>query len=367
MSETESSAASHKLINRIVEAFLQGNMAVVLIFISLIAGIAALMMTPREEDPQIVVPMADVLISMPSASAREVERQVSTPLEKLLYQIPGVKHVYSISNPSMSIVTVRFYVGEDLERSWVKLYNKINSNIDRVPPGVSGWVVKPKEIDDVPIVAMTLFSAEYSDYELRRMAEEMEIRLQGVKNAGPTYLVGGRRREVSVHLLPEHMASRGVSLQDIQRALSGANVALQAGDLTQQDVAMRLKAGRFLSSARIKNLIVGVHQDRPVYLWEVTQVRDGPAQAGNYTRIAYGPGAFGDWDPAAQQPEAAGRNRALPGVRGRDRGRCQAQKNQCGPGLARGSKRGTGLPRRRCRRAFICALPETMAAAPTTR
>ena len=305
MSETESSAASHKLINRIVEAFLQGNMAVVLIFISLIAGIAALMMTPREEDPQIVVPMADVLISMPGASAREVERQVSTPLEKLLYQIPGVKHVYSISNPSMSIVTVRFYVGEDLERSWVKLYNKINSNIDRVPPGVSGWVVKPKEIDDVPIVAMTLYSAEYSDYELRRMAEEMEIRLQGVKNAGPTYLVGGRRREVSVHLLPERMASRGVSLQDIQRALSGANVALQAGDLTQQDVAMRLKAGRFLSSAQeIKNLIVGVHQDRPVYLWEVTQVRDGPAQAGNYTRIAYGPGAFGDWDPAVQQPEA---------------------------------------------------------------
>jgi multidrug efflux pump subunit AcrB len=301
---TQPPAASHKLINRIVQTFLRGNMSVVFIFISLIAGIAALSITPREEDPQIVVPMADVMISMPGASAEEVERQVSTPLEKLLYQIPGVKYVYSISNPSMSIVTVRFYVGEDLERSWVKLYNKINSNIDKVPPGISGWVVKPKEIDDVPIVNITLYSAVYSDYDLHRMAEEMEIRLQGVKNAGPTYLVGGRPREVSVHLLPERMASRGVSLQDIQRALSGANVALEAGDLTRRDADIRLKAGRFLTSAQaIKNLIVAVHQNQPVYLWEVTQVRDGPAEAGNYTRIAFGPGAFADWDPATPERE----------------------------------------------------------------
>ena len=301
---TGSPVASHKLINRILETFLQGNMSVVLIFISLIAGVAALGITPREEDPQIIVPMADVMISMPGASAQEVERQVSTPLEKLLYQIPGVKYVYSISNPSMSIVTVRFYVGEDLERSWVKLYNKIHSNIDKVPPGVSGWVVKPKEIDDVPIVAITLYSAEYSDYELRRMAEEMEIRLQGVSNAGPTYLVGGRPRQVSVHLLPERMASRGISVQDIQRVLTGANVALQAGDLTRQDAEVRFKAGRFLTSVQeLKSLIVGVHRNQPVYLWEVTKVRDGPAEAGNYTRIALGTGAFADWDPATQKRE----------------------------------------------------------------
>ena len=315
---TELPAASHKLINRIVATFLQGNMSIVFIFISMMAGIAALSITPREEDPQIVVPMADVMISMPGASAQEVERQVSTPLEKLLYQIPGVEYVYSVSNPAMSIVTVRYYVGEDLERSWVKLYNKINSNIDKVPPGVSGWVVKPKEIDDVPIVAVTLYSARYSDYELRRMAEEMEIRLQAVSNAGPTYIVGGRPREVSVHLLPERMASRGVSIQDIQRALTGANVALQAGDLTQQDAAIRLKAGRFLTSAHaVKNLIVDVYQDQPVYLWEVAQVRDGPAEARNYTSIAFGAGAFTQWDPAArsaQAPAGIERYRQYPAV-----------------------------------------------------
>ena len=183
-------SASHGWISGIVEAFLKGNLSVILILISLMASIGALLMTPREEDPQIVVPVADVFIHMPGASAAEVERQISSRLEKLLYQIDGVKHVYSMSFPSMAVVTVRFYVGEDRERSWVKLYNKIRSNIDQVPPGVSGWVVKPVEIDDVPIINITLYSARYSDYALRRMAEELQLRLQGVKDAGVTSLVG---------------------------------------------------------------------------------------------------------------------------------------------------------------------------------
>ena len=164
------------------------------------------LVTPREEDPQIVVPLADVLVSVPGASAREVERQVATRLEKLLYQIDGVEYVYSTSFPSQAIVTVRFYVGEDRERSWVKLHNKIQANIDQVPPGVTGWVIKPVEIDDVPIVNLTLYSDRYDDYPLRRMAEELEIRLQGVNNAGRTYIVGGRPRQVWVRLSPQLMA-----------------------------------------------------------------------------------------------------------------------------------------------------------------
>ena len=292
-------SASHGWISGIVEAFLKGNLSVILILISLMAGIGALWITPREEDPQIVIPVADVLIRMPGASAAEVERQVSSRLEKLLYQIDGVKHVYSMSFPSMAIVTVRFHVGEDRERSWVKLYNKIRSNIDQVPPGVTGWVVKPVEIDDVPIINITLYSAKYSDYALRRMAEELQLRLQGVREAGITSVVGGRPRQITVHLSPQRMAARGISIQDIQRIIQGANVDLPAGNLVAENREIRLDAGRFLMSAgEVENLVVAVKDGRPVFLKEVASVRDGPAEPETYTRIAFGKRAFSPIDPA---------------------------------------------------------------------
>jgi len=298
----EHGAASHHWMTRIVEAFLEGNLSVLLILISLIAGSVALLVTPREEDPQIVVPIADVLVNMPGASAREVERQVATRLEKLLYQIDGVEYVYSTSFPSQAIVTVRFYVGEDRERSWVKLHNKIQANVDQVPPGVTGWVIKPVEIDDVPIVNLTLYSDRYDDYALRRMAEELEIRLQGVKNAGRTYINGGRPRQVRVRLSPQLMASRGVSIQDMQRAIQGANVTLPAGNLVDNNEETRLDAGRFLaSSSQVANLVVGVQDGRPVYLQEVASIEDGPAEPETYTSIAFGARAYSSMDPAAMQ------------------------------------------------------------------
>ncbi|HOV86143.1 MAG TPA: efflux RND transporter permease subunit [Syntrophobacteraceae bacterium] len=291
---------SHHWLSSIVEAFLQGNLSVLLILISLLAGIAALRITPREEDPQIVVPIADVLVSVPGASAREVERQVATRLEKLLYQIDGVEYVYSTSYPSQAILTVRFYVGEDRERSWVKLHNKIAANIDQVPPGVAGWVVKPVEIDDVPIVNLTLFSNRYGDYDLRRLAEELEIRLQGVPNAGRTYLVGGRSRQVCVVLSPQLMAGRGITIQDIQRAVRGSNASLPAGELVAEDRELRFQAGRFLMSAReVENLVVGARDSRVVRLREVATVRDGPSEPDTYTHIAFGKKAFTPMDPSA--------------------------------------------------------------------
>jgi multidrug efflux pump subunit AcrB len=297
----KSHADSHHWMNRVVEAFLGGNLSVLLILISLIAGIVALYVTPREEDPQIVVPIADVVVSMPGASAREVERQVATRLEKLLYQIDGVEYVYSTSYPSQAVVTVRFFVGEDRERSLVKLQNKIQANIDQIPPGVAGWVVKPVEIDDVAVVNLTLYSDRYSDYALRRMAEELEIRLQGVENAGRTYLVGGRPREVTVSLSPQRMASRGISVEDIQRVVRAANVSLPAGSLVNENEEIRLEAGRFLPSAEaVGNLVVSVQEMRPVLLKEVASLRDGPAEPEAYTRIFFGEKGFSDIDPAAE-------------------------------------------------------------------
>jgi multidrug efflux pump subunit AcrB len=297
---TETHAPSHNWINRIVEAYLTGNLSVLLILLSLIAGVVALWVTPREEDPQIVVPIADVIVSAPGASAREVERQVATRLEKLLYQIDGVEYVYSTSFASQAIVTVRFYVGEDRERSWVKLHNKIQSNIDQVPPLVAGWVVKPVEIDDVPLVNLTLYSSHYGDFELRRMAEELEIRLQAVKNTGRTYIVGGRPREISVRLSPQLMAGRGISTEDIQRAIRAANETLPAGELVSGDEEIQLKAGRFLASAEeVGRLVVGVRDARPVLLGEVATIVDGPAESESYTRIAFGEKAYSEIDPAS--------------------------------------------------------------------
>ncbi|MGA7877801.1 MAG: efflux RND transporter permease subunit, partial [Desulfoferrobacter sp.] len=298
-------------ISRVVEAFLGGNLSVLLIVISLICGMAALMMTSREEDPQIIVPIADVFVSMPGASAREVERQVATRLEKLLYQIDGVEYVYSTSYPSQAMVTVRFYVGEDRERSWVKLYNKIYSNTDQIPQGVTGWVVKPVEIDDVPVINLTLYSDHHSDYDLRRMAEELEIRLQAVKNAGKTYIVGGSPRQITVHLSPQRMAGRGVSLTDMMGVIQAANVSMPAGELTRNDQEIKFKAGRFLASAEdVGNLIVGVKDGRPVFLKEVATIEDGPAEPGTYTRISFGEKAYSSIDPASYGEEyPAGINR----------------------------------------------------------
>ncbi|MGC8493977.1 MAG: efflux RND transporter permease subunit [Syntrophobacteraceae bacterium] len=290
----------HHWMTRVVTTFLQGNLSVILILISLIVGAVAIGVTPREEDPQIVVPIADIYVSMPGASAREVERQVATPLEKLLYQIDGVEYVYSTSYPSEAVVTVRFYVGQDRERSWVKLYNKINSNIDLVPPGVTGWVIKPVEIDDVPIINLTLYSKRYSDYVLHRLAEELEIRLQAVENAGKTYIVGGRRRQITVHLSPQRMAGRGIGIDAIERAIKGANASLQAGSLIRDDNVVQLHAGRFLTTAdEVKNLVVGVRDMKPVFLKDVASVRDGPGEPSNYVRISFAKRAFSYMDPAA--------------------------------------------------------------------
>ncbi len=310
-------SGSHHWMTRVVVAFLGGNLSVLLILVSLIAGAAAILITPREEDPQIVVPIADVIVSMPGAPAREVERQVSTRLEKLLYQIDGVEYVYSTSYSSQAIITVRFYVGEDRERSWVKLHNKIQANIDLVPPGVTGWIIKPVEIDDVPITNLTLYSDRYSDYELRRMAEELEIQLQAVKNAGRTFIVGGRPREVSIRLSPQRMAGREVSLDRVAAALKAANVVFPSGSLVSGDEEVRLDAGRYLKSAReIENLVVGVSDMRPVYLKEVATVTDGPAEPENYTRVIFGKLAGSPADPEAAHPLPSGieRYRDYPAV-----------------------------------------------------
>jgi len=285
------------LMARIVAVFLNGNLSAMLIILSLLGGAAALLITPREEDPQIVVPLADVIIQAPGNSAQQIERQIATRLEKLLYQIDGVEYVYSMSKDNMAIVTVRFYVGEDREASLVKLHNKIAMNIDNVPAAVTGWVIKPIEIDDVPIVNITLHSQRYSDVELRRIAEELEIRLQSVPDTGRTYVVGGRPRVLHVWIDAERMAGRGLSYTAIERALRGANVTLPAGGLQRLDEQIDIDAGAaFASPDQVAGLMIDVADGLPVYLRDVAKVELGAAEPRTYTQFATAP--HGELHPA---------------------------------------------------------------------
>jgi multidrug efflux pump subunit AcrB len=290
MSEPGLPLEEHHFTNKIVKVFLESNLSLILILLATVIGLTALGLTPREEDPQIVVPLADVYVNFPGRSAAEVEQLVTTPLEKILYQIDGVEYVYSMSREGQAIITVRFYVGEDRERSLVKLFKKMDENVDIVPSGVTGWVVKPVEIDDVPIVTLTLTSPASDEMTLRRVGEEIAQRLAGVNNVSRTYIVGGRPRVVQVLLDPDRMSAYQVSPLELQRAIQGANVGLTAGDFRADDRLLRVDAGEPFASARqLRELVVRVFDGQPVFLKDVARIDDGPEEIATYVRHGWGP------------------------------------------------------------------------------
>lgn len=296
----------HGFTNWIVKIFLESNLSIILILLASIVGLAALGLTPREEDPQIVVPLADVYVNFPGHSAAEVEQLVTTPLEKILYQIDGVEYVYSMSRENLAIITVRYYVGEDRERSLVKLYKKIDENVDIAPPGVAGWVIKPVEIDDVPVVTLTLTgrvgsgqsavgskspsALSIDDMTLRRVAEEVTERLAGVKDVSRAYVVGGRPRVIRVLMDPDRMAAHHVSPLELRRSIQAANIRQTAGDYRDMDRLIRIEAGEPFGNARqLRDLVIGVFDGRPVFLKEVADIEDGPEEVNSYVRHGWGP------------------------------------------------------------------------------
>jgi multidrug efflux pump subunit AcrB len=293
MAETPS--PSRGLVAAMVRPFLTGPFAPLFLVGALLLGAGAVWVTPREEEPQIVVPLADVIVQYPGASAEEVEKLVATPLERLLWQIDGVEYVYSMARRDVAIVTVRFYVGEDRERSWVKIYNKIESNLDKVPPGVRGWLVKPVEIDDVPVVTLTLHSTRLDDHDLRRLGEEVLARLEAVEDLSRTDVVGGRRRQVIAYLDPERLVGVGLDVLAVFRAVAGADAEVTAGAFPHGNKLFPVTAGPFLGSVgEVRRVVVGVHEGRPVHLEDVADVRDGPEEPVAHVRFNHGPARGGE-------------------------------------------------------------------------
>jgi multidrug efflux pump subunit AcrB len=291
----------------VVDVFLRGNAAALLATAFLVAGAVALLLTPREEEPQIVVPMADVHVRAPGLPVEEIERQVATRLEKLLAQIDGVEDVYSMSLPGRAVLTVRFFVGEDREDSLVKIYNKVFSNVDRVPPAVESWVVKPIEIDDVPILVATLWSdrpEQIDDFALRRIAEEVEIELQAVPGTNRTELFGGRPRAVRVEVRPEALAARQTSALEVAWALGVSNVRRPAGAFDRGDQSYLVETDGFVGGLdELGDLVVNVVDGAPVFLEDVATILDGPDERASHTWLALGAadgetGAPGSWWPA---------------------------------------------------------------------
>ena len=276
------------IIASIVKWSLDSSLSLLLLVIGLLLGAAALILTPEEEDPQIVVPIADVFVSVPGSDAKEVEKLVSSPLEQLLWQIDGVEYVYSASMDNQAVVTARYYVGEDRERALVNLYNKINSNSDKVPPIVKGWIVKPIEIDDVPILNLTFHSEKYKDDQLRRIVDEIRVHLNEVENIFRTEVVGGREELLRIDINPSSLKSHDLSLLEVVKKIEAADVQLTSGSYDKDNRTFLMRSGPHLKDANdVKALVVGVFENKPVYLSDVASVSLRPQEAASYSEIQY--------------------------------------------------------------------------------
>lgn len=278
---------------RIVSAFLNSNFSALLILLCVAMGAVALLVTPREEDPQVVVPFIDIFVETPGVSAQETKLLAAEPLERLLLEIPGVEHVYSTSWPDRALVTVRFHVGEDREKALVNVHNQLRSNEDRVPPQVLHWIIKPVEIDEVPILALTLYSQERGDDTLVRYADELAARMQEVPDVARVQVHGGERRQIRIQLDPGRLRARNLAAVDVMEALGAANANARSGYLEGPDAVQVVEVGPFLETTDdVRSLVVAVVEGQPIFLRDVATILDGAAEPTSYTRVLFGPSAM---------------------------------------------------------------------------
>ncbi|MEA3244395.1 MAG: efflux RND transporter permease subunit, partial [Pseudomonadota bacterium] len=287
----------------ITATFIDSPISPLLMVATLFVGLLGLIFTPRQEDPQISVPMIDIFVQYPGASADQVASLVTEPLERIMYQIPGVRHVYSASERGQAMVTVRFIVGEPLGPSIVKVHDKIQSNLDKMPPGVTPPLVKPKGIDDVPVVTVTLSSENVDDAALRTLGMDVLQRLREVNNTGQGFVVGGRTEQVRVEVVPERLAGYGLTLDKLAQTINSANQQMQAGSVESGNAAFSVYTGSFLRTAdEISRLVVGTRGGIPVYVSDIAKVTHGPEEARQVVGFYTGAAAAEDEQAADAEP-----------------------------------------------------------------
>lgn len=271
------------IAGNIASSFLQSKLSLLLMIAFLIVGAYSITLIPREEEPQIEVPVADIFLQMPGATPKEVENQMIAPLERVLSNVKGVEHIYSTSMNGQAMLTVQFYVGKNLENSLVLLYNEIMKHMDQMPQGVSMPLIKTRSIDDVPVLAMTLWSEEVGDYTLRQQAELIQQEIKKIPHVTSVKLLGGRQRQLRVQLDKSKMMGMKTDMVTVAQYLQGANLQVEAGKAYEGNQTFRVETSNFLHSADdVRNLIVGRNENTPVYLKDIASVTDGPANPTQY-------------------------------------------------------------------------------------
>lgn len=269
--------------------FIKSKLTPLLMVAFMIIGVYSSYLTPREEEPQIDVPIADIFIGYPGASPKEIESKIVTPIEKVISNVKGVEYVHSQSLSEQAMLIVQFYVGEDIERSLVKLYNEIIKNMDQMPAGVTMPLIKTRSIDDVPVMGLTLWSDTYDDYQLKRVAQELTSEIEKITDVSETKVIGGRKREIHVLLNRDKMTAFNVDPLIIAQQLQAANQQVSAGAFNQNNKEYLVRTGKFFETEEeVSNLIIGIHQNSPVYLHQVASITDGPAIPSSYVAFGYG-------------------------------------------------------------------------------
>lgn len=289
---------SLNLAGRISRYFIDSKLTLLIIAFAFLAGVFAFLVTPREENPKIVVPAAHVIVLKPGASPAEIEQLIVKPLEGILQGLAGIDHTYGMAMSSMGVVTVLFEVGQDKQDSLVKLYDRIMSNLDHMPPGTQQPLVKPADVDDVPILTISLACPGLEDCQLRRTANDVLEHLRRVEGTALSFVHGGESRQINVYLDLERLHAYNVTLADIRRVVDATNVDIPSGAFVGGNRVATVQAGGVLKTADdVGNLVVALSAHRPVYLRNVARVVDGPGEIERLHRIGYGP-AFAGQRPA---------------------------------------------------------------------